>query len=88
MMIDSIDKTMYLDVDKKELKSLEIGTKVSLKIEGTIYGLTAPTPHSKEEKDRAKKDGYPLNEKGSIKITVNKQTIEHSNDFTKLSEME
>jgi len=88
MRIDSMDHTMYLDVDKKELKSLEIGAKVSLKIEGIVHGLTAPTPHSKEEKDRAKKEGYSLNEKGSIKITVNKQTIEHSNDFTKLSEME
>jgi len=86
MRIDSMDHTMYLDVDKKELENLEIGAKMSLTVEGTIYGLKAPTPYSKKERETAKKEGYPLNEKGSITITVDKQKIEHSNDFTKLSE--
>lgn len=80
-------RTMYIDVPEGELKNLELGDVVNVKVTGKVKGL-----HAKPERPKGLKSSDPEGSDdyykyASLDIRVQEVSIiEDSNEFAKLDE--
>ena len=84
--VEAMRDSIYIDLTPAQMKGLELDEIVTVIVTGKVKSLRAPEDHTKEQKARAKKDGYKLDTTGSMNVDIDKIDVQAGNEFTELAE--